>query len=168
MVNKIMYKNITNNNVNYLKTVRNYFHGIDNVSYRRFKKALDKLIELEDPEGLVIGAGMPNRRMSWEELEERQERLLIQAVEKEFVPAMVALAEYYYDKGSYKKAFELYERAAELNDAYAMKVLAYSYRGGFDGLKKNEKKAKALMEKSKHGINWSKSKGFDAERSDYD
>lgn len=40
--------------LNHIKTVRNYFHGINDVSYRKFKKALDRLVEVEDPEGLVI------------------------------------------------------------------------------------------------------------------
>lgn len=154
--------------VDHLRTVRNYLNGNENVSDRRFKKALDKLIESEDPEGLIIASGTPCRRMSWEELEKRQEKLLNKAVALEFVPAMVALAEFYYNQKNYKKAFELYERAAKLNNAYALKVLAYTYRGGWDGFEKDVVRAESLMKRAENGTVWSMSKGFDAERSDYE
>lgn len=154
--------------VDHLKTVRNRLNGDGNVSDRRFKKASDKLIESEDPEGLIIASGTPCRRMSWEDLEKRQERLLMKAVELEFAPAMVALAEFYYNDKNYEEAFKLYERAAKLNNAYALKVLAYTLEGGWDGVKKDKVRAEALMRKAKNGTIWGSSKGFNAERSDYE
>lgn len=154
--------------VNHLKTVRNYFNGNNNVSYRKFKRALDNLVKSEDPEGLVIAASTQGKNMNDEEFNERRMKLLSRAIELEFSHAMVALAEDYYHKRNNEEAFKLYERAARLNNAHALKVLSMVYKLGIDGFEKDSVKAKELKERSKSGVVWSIDKGFDAERSDYD
>lgn len=154
--------------VNHLKTVRNYFNGNNNVSYRKFKRALDNLVKSEDPEGLVISASTQGKNMNDEEFNERRMKLLSRAIELEFSHAMVALAEDYYHKRDNKKAFKLYERAAKLNNAHALKVLSMVYKLGIDGFEKDSVKAKELKERAQVGEVWNDYDGFDAERSDYD
>lgn len=154
--------------LNHIKTVRNYFHGINDVSYRKFKKALDRLVEVEDPEGLVIAASTQLKNMSDEDFNEKRKKLLSKAIQLDFSHAMVALAEDYYHKQDNENAFKLYERAAKLNNAHALKVLSMVYELGIDGFEKDFIKAKELKERAQGGEVWNDYDGFNAERSDYE
>ena len=75
--------------LNHIKTVRHYFHRSNDVPYRKFKKALDRLVEIEDPEGLVNRPDIVGDSTFWEnttmkrqtytpEIKERAVRMLIE------------------------------------------------------------------------------------------
>lgn len=152
-----------------VNTLRQYFtQERQAVSFRRFKKVLNHLVSMKNPEALVIASSIQLEHTSDEEFMKKQEKLLKEAIDLDFAPAMVALAEIYYDKCDYDEAFRLYEKAADLNHAYALKILAVNYERGLHGYEKNLEKSTELRNRSKNGINWSIDKGYEAQFCDYD
>lgn len=154
--------------LNHIKTVQNYFYGINDVSYRKLRKHQIGLVEVKDPKGLVIAASTQLKNMSDEDFNERRKKLLSKAIQLDFSHAMIALAEDYYRKRDNENAFKLYERAAKLNNIHALKVLSVVYELGIDGFEKDFIKAKELKERAQCGEVWNDYDGFDAERSDYE
>lgn len=168
IVKKIIGNDFVKKPIDDLKIVRNYINGTNNVSYRKYKKALDRISDSKDPEALTVASSIQKRTISDQVFQERRINLLNKAIDLEFAPAMVAVAESYYHKKDYEQAFKLYERAAKLNNAHAIRELAFTYENGFYGFKKDKVRAEALRGKIKNGIVWNMDDGFDAQYSDYE
>ena len=155
-----------------IRTLRKYYSANNvheqAVSLRRFKKVLNNLVKTNHPEALVIAATLQCKNESDEDFFKRRSALLNKAIDLNFSPAMVELAEEYYDKQNYQKAFELYENAAKINHSYALKIIALNYELGLHGYKKNLEKARKFRDLALNGIVWSVHEGYEAECCDYD
>lgn len=155
---------------NRLETLYDYSSAKNKVSIKRFKNVLSNLVKENNPEALVIASSINFRPKTVDEqtFETYRIRLLEKAISLKFSPAMVEMAEIFYEKQQYPQAFQLYEQAGALNHAYALKILALNYEFGWHGYEKNLSKANELKRRAGDAIVWNKCEGYNAKFCDSD
>lgn len=149
--------------LNPLAVVRAYYKdGVikKSVSYRRYKHALRQLPTTNDPEAWYMASSIMPRTMNEDDYEVFRLNLIHKAIEANFAPAMVALAEIYWWQNDFEKAYTLYEQASKLNDSYALRELGRAYDLGHQSYPKDLEKAKWYFEKAKQGKHWTMEDGF--------
>lgn len=143
-----------------VKLFRKNWNGEITFTRRQVKKYVARLRESNYPEGLVIVASY-NLFKDEAEFNAEYIRLMSKAIDQNFVPAMLLLAEHYYQQNQMDKAIVLYEKAASMNYTHALRELSIAYQYGYYGYPKNPAKSHSYMEKSKTGIKWDFFDGFD-------
>lgn len=138
------------------------------VKPRILKKWLKKLIDIDDPEAILIMAAMQSNKMSDDFFTTYRYRLVEKSANLGFPPAISNLAEIYYHDGNYEKAYFLYEKAAALGESHALKVIAIAYKLGLYGYEKNLELADKYAENSKAAKCWDPFSGYNATESIFD
>lgn len=141
---------------------RQYWRGEVSLSKRQVKKYLARLRDSNHPEGLIIVASYDVYKDETK-FDTEYTRLMLQAVEQGFAPAMLLLAEHFYHQNKMDEAIKLYEKTASMNYSHALRELSMAYQYGYYGYPINLEKANDYMEKSKTGIKWDFFEGFDTQ-----
>lgn len=141
---------------------RQYWRGEVSLSKRQVKKYLARLRDSNRPEGLIIVASYDVYKDETK-FDTEYTRLMLQAVEQGFAPAMLLLAEHFYHQNKMDEAIKLYEKTASMNYSHALRELSMAYQYGYYSYSINLEKANEYMEKSKTGIKWDFFEGFDTQ-----
>lgn len=148
-----------NNRNEILKDFRENYNSDCNINLRRLKKIIQPLINVRDPEALLLFSMLLSssdsnikKRLSLE--------LNKEAAKLKFTPAISALAEWYYNKGDYAKCYPLYQQAADMEEPHALYVLSTAYKLGIDGFSKNTELASEYEERAKKAKKWDFLEGY--------
>lgn len=118
-----------------LKKAREQFQK-SSLNKRYLKKCLKPLLLDDDPEAILL-LNLMSTNKNGEKQILKSFNLAKKAAESGFPPAISYLAELYYNNGYKENAYSLYHKAADLQEAHALKVLSIAYKFGLDGLDKN-------------------------------
>ncbi|MBP2545582.1 hypothetical protein [Acinetobacter guillouiae] len=118
-----------------LKKAREHFKK-SSLNKRCLKKCLKPLLLDNDPEAILL-LNLISTNKSEEKQILQSFKIAKKAAESGFPPAISHLAELYYNNGYKENAYSLYHKAADLQEAHALKVLSIAYKFGLDGLDKN-------------------------------
>jgi TPR repeat protein len=148
-----------NNRNEVLKNFREHYNSDRNISLRRLKKILQPLINIRDPEALLLFSML----FSGSESNVRKNlslKLNEEAANLGFPPAISALAEWYYNKDDFSKCYPLYHQAADMGEPHAMYVLSAVYKLGLDGFEKDLKLAQEYEERARKAKKWDFIEGY--------
>jgi len=151
-----------------LSKIYESFGSTNPVKPRVLKKWLKKLIDINDPEAILIMSVMQSNKMSDDCYAVYRYGLVEKSANLGFPPAISNLAELYYNDGNYEKAYFLYERAAALGESHALKVLAIAYKLGLHGYEKNLELAEKYAKNSKSAKCWDPFSGYNATENIFD
>ncbi|EOQ62945.1 hypothetical protein F935_02036 [Acinetobacter calcoaceticus ANC 3811] len=148
-----------NNRNEILKNFREHYNSDRNISLRRLKKILQPLINIRDPEALLLFSMLFSGRES-NFRKKLSLKLNEEAANLGFPPAISALAEWYYNNGDFSKCYPLYQQAANMGEPHALYVLSTVYKLGIDGFKKNIERAIEYEERAKKAKKWDFIEGY--------
>lgn len=133
-----------------------------NLKRRRLKKCLKPLLDIGDSEAILLF----NTLSTYKDEKKQGEhslRIAKQAASTGFPPAISHLAEIYYNKHEYTKAYPLYQQAADLEEAHALYVLSAVYEYGIDGFSKDLERAKTYKDRAEKAKKWDFHTGYNDE-----
>ena len=136
-----------------LKKFRDHYNNDHYINFRRLKKIIQPLINIEDAEALLL-FGILLSGSDSSSKERRSKQMLESAAKLEFPPAISTLAETYYNKGIYSKAYPLYYKAADLEEQHALFVLSAALKFGIDGLEKDLKLSQQYESRAEKAKKW--------------
>lgn len=140
-----------------LKQARQQFET-PNLKKRRLKKCLKPLLDLGDPEAILLFDMLTSNSSVEQSIATAQK-----AANTGFPPAISHLAEIHYNQGNYDKAYYLYQKAADLEEPHALYVLSAVYKLGIDGFEKNLKLSQEYEERAKKAKKWDFTVGYNDE-----
>lgn len=151
-----------NNRNKILQVFREHYNSDCNINFRRLKKIIQPLINIRDPEALLLFSMLLSssesnirKKLSWKFNEE--------AANFGFPPAISALAECYYNKSDFYRCYPLYQKAADMGEPHAMYVLSAVYKLGLDGFEKDLKLAQEYEERARKAKKWDFISGYNDE-----